>query len=67
MCMICVDFQKDKLTAKEATRNLREMRESIGEEHAKEVEQMIVEWYFKKFIGINLREWFEGFRLEILG
>ncbi len=41
MCLICVDFQRDKLTAFEAKRALGEMREKIGDEHAREVEEMI--------------------------
>jgi hypothetical protein len=42
MCLICVDFQRQKLTGFEARRALGEMREKIGEEHAKEVDEMLV-------------------------
>ena len=41
MCLICVDFQRQKLTGLEAKRALGEMREKIGDEHAKEVEEML--------------------------
>ena len=41
MCLICVDFQRQKLTPLEATRALGEMREKIGDEHAREVEALI--------------------------
>ena len=41
MCMICVDFQRDKMTSFEARRALGEMREKIGPEHTKEVEELL--------------------------
>jgi hypothetical protein len=41
MCLICVDFQRQKLTPLEAKRALGEMREKIGPEHTREVEQML--------------------------
>ena len=41
MCLICVEF--DRMTLVEARRNLTEMRISIGEEHAKEVDKKIEE------------------------
>ena len=41
MCLICIEFQKDKLTIPEARCNLKEMREGIGEEHANEVDKML--------------------------
>ena len=34
MCLICVEFQQGKLTIAEARRNLGEMLEKIGQEHA---------------------------------
>lgn len=43
MCMICIDFQKQKMTTKDARRALREMRDGMDPEHAREVTQMIVE------------------------
>lgn len=43
MCMICVDFQKQKMTTRDARRALREMRDDMDPEHAREVTQMIVE------------------------
>ena len=41
MCIICVEFQKGSLTLNEAWRNLGEMRSSIGEDHAEEVEELL--------------------------
>lgn len=41
MCMICVDFQRERMTGPEARRALGEMREKIGDEHAREVERML--------------------------
>lgn len=41
MCLICVDFQRQKMTAFEARRALGEMVEVIGPQHAAEVEQLL--------------------------
>ena len=41
MCMICVDFQKQKMTTQDARRALREMREGLDEDHVREVAKMI--------------------------
>ena len=37
MCLICVEYNKNKLTLEEAWRNLYEMTNEIGEEHTWEV------------------------------
>jgi len=37
MCMICIDLEKQKLSTREAFKNLNEMYESLGREHAQEV------------------------------
>ena len=41
MCLICVEYEKGKLTIKEAYRNLGEMNESLEPEHVQEVESML--------------------------
>lgn len=41
MCIICVDYERQKISLKAAYRHLQEMREDIGEEHAEEVEAML--------------------------
>jgi len=41
MCLICIDFQKERMTTGDARRALREMTEQIGPEHAEEVREMI--------------------------
>ena len=43
MCLICVDFQRERMTITEARRAYGEMVESIGPEHAKEVRDMLNE------------------------
>ena len=37
MCLICIEYNKNKLTLDEAWRNLHEMYEVIGEDHTWEV------------------------------
>ena len=41
MCVICVQFQQNKLTLLEARRNFAEMRETMDSEHAAEVDEML--------------------------
>ena len=41
MCIICVQFQQEKLTLKEARRNFAEMRETMDDKHVSEVEGML--------------------------
>lgn len=55
MCIICVELDKNKLTPWEARRNLGEMVEVIGEEHAREVDQKISDAIFEE-ISLNFGE-----------
>jgi len=41
VCIICLDFKRNKLTIDEAYQNLSEMEESIPEEHYDEVLEML--------------------------
>ncbi len=41
MCLICVDIQKEKMTALEARRNLNETYKSLPSEHIIEVLKLI--------------------------
>lgn len=41
MCMICVDFQKQKMTINDARRAFREMSSDMDPEHAREVRKML--------------------------
>ena len=41
MCIICLEYQKNKLTLLEARRNFTEMVLSIDEEHRQEIEDML--------------------------
>lgn len=43
MCLICVDFQRQRMTVLEARRAYGEMIEVIGPEHAAEVREMLDE------------------------
>jgi hypothetical protein len=43
MCLICVEFQKEKMTIPEARRAFREMRVSLDSEHIRQVEEMLVQ------------------------
>ncbi len=55
MCIICVDLEKNRLTPWEAKRNLGEMVETIGQEHAIEVENKISEAIYNE-INLNYGE-----------
>jgi hypothetical protein len=41
VCIICLDFQKGLMTAREARRALGEMVPKIGAKHAEEVERLV--------------------------
>jgi hypothetical protein len=43
MCIICIDIARGALRPTEARRALREMRDSLPEGHAQEVEQKLEE------------------------
>jgi len=58
MCLICIHFEQDKLTNQEAWNNLSEMRDTIDEEHAQEVEDMIIKAEAEN-IKLDLEELFK--------
>ena len=41
MCMICVEFQKARMTTTEARRALGEMIEGLDPDHVEEVEELL--------------------------
>jgi hypothetical protein len=43
MCIICIELDKNKLTPWEARRNLTELIEKVGQDHAIEVDRKISE------------------------
>lgn len=43
VCIICVEFEKGRMTAKEARRALGEMVAKVGAGHAEEVERRLRE------------------------
>jgi hypothetical protein len=43
VCIICVEFEKGRMTAKEARRALGEMATKIGAKHAEDVEGVLRE------------------------
>jgi len=43
MCLICVEFQKERMTVFEARRAFGEMVEGLDKKHADEVEAMLTE------------------------
>lgn len=48
MCIICTELDKNKLSPWEAKRNLTEMVDKIGYEHAREVENKISELIYQE-------------------
>ena len=48
MCLVCIEYEKEKLTIKEGIRNIGEMRESVGEKHFDEVYNMLTEDLLKQ-------------------
>lgn len=50
MCIICVELEKNKLSPWEARKNLTEMVEKIGPEHALEVDKKISDMIFEHIV-----------------
>ena len=50
MCIICVEMEKNKLSPWEAKKNLTEMVEKIGPDHAREVENKISEAIYEEIL-----------------
>tara|TARA_R110000796_G_scaffold156667_1_gene273423 strand:- start:223 stop:423 length:201 start_codon:yes stop_codon:yes gene_type:complete len=48
MCLVCIEYEKEKLTIKEGIRNIGEMRENVGEKHYDEVYNMLTEDLLKQ-------------------
>ena len=57
MCIICIEYQKQKLTVKEAIRNLNEMKSQIEEQHYLKTLNMLNE----ELEETQLEEWWEEF------
>lgn len=51
MCIICIDLERERLTAQEAWRNLGEMKNSIDSDHYEElkdeISRLLVDEYVK--------------------
>ena len=39
MCIICISYEKDKITFDEARKHLREMKPALAADHVKELEE----------------------------
>lgn len=51
MCLVCVEYQKGKLTVLEAFQNLSEMEDTIPSEHYEEVMNMLTkEWEAQSYL-----------------
>tara|TARA_R110002110_G_scaffold277013_1_gene492256 strand:- start:274 stop:456 length:183 start_codon:yes stop_codon:yes gene_type:complete len=58
MCLICVELTKNKLTTKEARRNLEEMHEELGRDHIFEILRVI--WKKEDEEDDPFDMWFSG-------
>ena len=55
MCILCLEWEKGKLTLEEALKNFGEIRASLGEEHEEELAdklqiEILKEWVSKNYI-----------------
>ena len=53
MCLICVEWEKGKLTFTEAMRNLGEMSRAMDPEHVEEVKKMLIEHISKEYEALR--------------
>ena len=42
MCLICIEYEKGKLKAPDALRNLMELKENLDPDHVKELQNRII-------------------------
>tara|TARA_R100000008_G_scaffold70204_1_gene47768 strand:+ start:924 stop:1109 length:186 start_codon:yes stop_codon:yes gene_type:complete len=56
MCLVCVEYAKQKLTTNEAMRNIQEMRQQVGEKHYNEVYNKLYDDYLER----QLEEYWES-------
>ena len=61
VCLICVEFGMSRITIAEAKRNLREMKEVIGEEHLEKVENFLAEKEAERIEDMTGEEFLEEF------
>ena len=64
MCIICIEYEKGKLSLREAFRNLNEIKELIGEEHFDDVQAVLTEKeisFDNDFVFYDDKEYFEEF------
>ena len=61
MCLICVEFEKGKLTQEEAWKNLSEMAESVDPKHAIEIIKKLIPSGLHKFDKLNHPIYIEQF------
>ena len=52
MCLICIDLQKDKMTAIEARSNLNEIHETVSREHTMEILQVVTSQNIMSCVGV---------------
>ena len=57
MCIICIEYDKQKLTTKEALKNLKELKPQIDETHYWEVHKRLDDDQAE----VQLEEWWEHF------
>ena len=58
MCLICVELTKNKLTTKEARRNLEEMHEELDRDHIFEILRVI--WKKEDEEDDSFDMWYSG-------
>tara|TARA_Y100000310_G_scaffold339059_1_gene430559 strand:+ start:786 stop:1076 length:291 start_codon:yes stop_codon:yes gene_type:complete len=66
MCLICIDFQKEVLTATEAWRNLQEMKSTMTDEHYDDVVKMLVDRLYDEQHGEEFVDLVESLEEEEL-
>ena len=49
MCLICIEYEKGKLKAPDALRNLAELKENLDPDHVKELQKRIINDTWKKW------------------
>ena len=59
MCLVCIEYSKQKLTPSEAMRNVDEMRSEVGEEHYNKAHNKFYDDYLEQALDDYWSEYYE--------
>ena len=59
MCLVCIEYSKQKLQPSEAMRNVTEMRSEVGEEHYNKAYNQFYDDYLEQALDDHWADYYE--------